>query len=232
MPAYKCAGLALLAALLAACQPAPMRRPAGAVASVAAPPAGAVVYRIEPGASSLRVLVYRAGPMAALGHDHVISNTALHGWIVAAHPVAASSFRIELPVAQFVVDDAAARRAAGPDFSEPVPADARSGTRAHMLGRSLLDAARFPSIVVRSLAIRGTEPRLTAMVAIRIAGRNTTLTLPFELARSPERLTASAAFDLRQTALGLTPYRVMLGALRVRDQVRLALTIVAVADPR
>ena len=232
MHSYKCAGLGLVAALLVACQPALMPRVAGGVSMVGKRPAGAAVYQIEPGASSLQVLVYRAGPMAALGHDHVITNAALHGWIVAARSVAASSFQVDIPVAQFVVDDAAARRSAGPDFSEPVPADARAGTRAHMLGRALLDAARFPSIVVQSLVIRRTGPHFSARVAIRIAGRYATFDVPFVLVRSPKRLTASAAFDVRQTALGLTPYSVMMGALRVRDQVRVALKVVAVADPR
>ncbi len=229
MPSWKCAGLALLAALLAACQPAAPGRPSVHGVGAVVPPAGAVVYRIEGGASSLQVLAYRAGPLAALGHDHVITNSALGGWVLAAGAVTASSFRIDIQTSRFVVDDAAARRAAGADFSEPVAEDARAGTRAHMLGPTQLDAARFPTIVVRSLAIRGSAPRFAATVAIQIAGRKATLTVPFVLSRSRDRLTASAAFTLRQSALGLTPYSVMLGALRVRDQVRVALRIVAIA---
>ncbi len=127
----------------------------------------------------------------------------------------------------FVVDDDAARRAAGPRFAEAVPADAKAGTRAHMLSAALLDARAHPRIVVRSLTILGAGPRFAARMRIRVAGRDATIVAPFTLETDPNRVTASATFDLRQTALGLTPYRVLMGALRVRDRIRLAIRIVA-----
>ncbi len=230
MSSRNSAVLALFAILLTACQPAAPRRPSAAGGVAGRLPPGARLYRIDGGASMLQVLVYRAGALAALGHDHVITNVSLDGWIVAAHPVAASSFQVDIPTGRFIVDDDAARRAAGADFTPPVPAQAREGTRAHMLGPALLDAARYPSIVVRSVAIRRSGPSFEAAVEIRIAGRKADLTVPFTLSRSRDRLAAGADFTVRQTALGLTPYSVMLGALRVRDQIRLSLRIVAIAQ--
>ena len=227
MPGRKTLGVAALAAMLAACYPTASHRAAGRTAAVAAPPCGKDVYRIDPRRSQLQVLVYRAGAMASLGHDHVIGNAALSGWVELARPVGDSRFRLEVPVAAFVVDAADARRAVGGDFAAPVPAQARAATREHMLGADQLDAARHPTIVVSSLAISGVEPDLTARVAVRVAGRTAAITVPFVLARASGRLSATAAFDLRQTALGLTPYRVMLGALRVRDTIGVRVRLVA-----
>ena len=59
--------------------------------------------------------------MAALGHDHVIVNRALGGWVSSAVRVTTASFSLTVPAAGFVVDDAAARREEGPQFAEEIP---------------------------------------------------------------------------------------------------------------
>ena len=43
------------------------------------------------------------------------------------------------------------------------------------------------------------------------------------------RLSATGVLELRQSALGLTPYSLMLGALQVQDQMTVKFKIVAVA---
>src|SRR5260370_42498858 len=45
----------------------------------ARPPAGAAAYSIDSAQSELRLLVHRAGPLARLGHNHVILNRAIGG---------------------------------------------------------------------------------------------------------------------------------------------------------
>jgi hypothetical protein len=55
-----------------------------------------------------------------------------------------------------------------------------------------------------------------------------TQTISFDVSRSADLLTATAEFPLRQSALGLTPFSVMMGALRVEDQIRVKLKLVAV----
>jgi len=45
---------------------------------------------------------------------------------------------------------------------------------------------------------------------------------------SADRLHAQAAFTVRQTALGLAPFTALLGALRVEDEVRVKLDLVAI----
>src|ERR1700688_3834804 len=48
------------------------------------PHTGAAVYSIDSAQSELRLLVYRAGPMARFGHNHVILNHSVGGWVDAA----------------------------------------------------------------------------------------------------------------------------------------------------
>jgi hypothetical protein len=63
-----------------------------------------------------------------------------------------------------------------------------------------------------------------------VAGHESSLVLPFTVETSAGRLHAQAAFTVQQTALGLTPFTALLGALRVEDQLRVKLDLVAVRD--
>lgn len=227
---WKSCCAAMLSLTLAACG-APKSRPspAGAGPSAQPPPTPANVYRIDPAHSELRVLVYRAGPMAALGHDHVIVNRALGGWVQGGGTDTAASFLLTVPAAGFVVDDAAARREEGPQFAEQIPEDARAGTLRNMLGPAVLDAGRFPAISIRSVAVTEERGTLEAKLTVNVAEHDSTLVVPFSLERSAGRLTASGALTLRQSELGLTPFSVFLGALRVQDEMQVKFNLVAVA---
>ncbi len=228
---WKSCCAAMLALLLASCG-APKSRPSpptGGAASAQPPSTPAGVYRIDPVHSELRVLVYRSGPMAALGHDHVIVNRALGGWVQFGGAATGASFSLTVPAAGFVVDDAAARREEGPQFAEEIPEDAKAGTLRNMLGPAVLDAGRFPAISIRSVAVTEARGTLEAQLAVNVAGHDSTLLVPFSLERSSGRLTASGALTLRQSDLGLTPFSVFLGALRVQDEMHVSFNLVAVA---
>ncbi|MGP0082366.1 MAG: YceI family protein [Steroidobacteraceae bacterium] len=231
MPPNKLTAALLIVLWLFGCSaPAGRRTEASTVAQApraAAAPKGPADYRIDSARSELRVLVFRAGPMAFLGHDHVILNRALAGWVDPGAGIGSSSFHLEIPVAEFAVDDAAARLSEGPDFAEEIADDAKRGTQHNMLGEALLDAQEFPMIVVRSISVEGSEPALTATVSISAAGHESTQVLPFTLVRTATQLTARADFGLAQSSLGLTPISVMMGALRVQDEIRVKIELVA-----
>jgi hypothetical protein len=301
--------------------------------------------------------------MAALGHDHVIVNRALEGWVNPGDSLAAAAFFLSIPTSGFVVDEAAARAQEGDDFSEEIGDEAKAGTLHNMLSPAVLDAQSHASITVRSISIeaapagaqvpeagaqvstgsarvstggaqvpaggaqvstagaevqpagaqvpagsarvstggaqvpagsaqvstagvrapaggeevpargarvraagagaeagggaevpargaerragaeaqaggarvppaegQGSPPGEQATVRISVAGHESTLVVPFTLDTSAGRLHAQAAFTLRQTALGLTPFTALLGALRVEDQLRVQLDLVANRD--
>jgi hypothetical protein len=233
---------AALALLLAACGAPPPRPPNPHPA--APPPANAhgTAYRIDSAHSELRLLVYRAGALAALGHDHVIVNRALEGWVSPAGSSAGAAFFLSIPTSGFVVDEAAARAQEGAEFSEAVGDDAKAGTLHNMLSPALLDAQNYAAITVQSISIEPGAAQappadgqvspagMQATLRITVAGHDSSLVLPFTVETSAGRLHAQAAFTVQQTALGLTPFTALLGALRVDDQLRVKLNLLAVRD--
>jgi hypothetical protein len=232
-------GIGVLALALSACgAPRPrhpaVQNPAESAWRTDLPHTGKL-YRLDDTQSELRVLVYRAGSLARFGHNHVMVNRALRGAVNVADTPGASGFWLNVPAAAFVVDDAQARAAEGADFAAEVPDDARSGTLQNMLGAAVLDAAEFPQIAVRSVAISSPQdaagPRgLTATLAVSVAGHESRIEAPFNLQSDPQQVSATGTVQLRQTDLGLTPYSLMLGALQVQDTVTIKFKIVALPE--
>ncbi len=230
---FKCLRVAVLLCLLAACgapKPRPSAAPLPVQSALPQVGAGTHVYRIDGAQSELRILVYRAGPLARLGHNHVMVNRALEGAVNMHSPQSASSFSLRVPVADFVVDDPQSRSAEGADFPGEIPDEAKSGTLRNMLSASLLDAADYPVITVDSIAVEGANGEFSATLAIGVAGHESTIKAPFTLAIDEQRLRAMGSMELRQSDLGLTPYSLLMGALQVQDVVRLKFSITAVAD--
>jgi YceI-like protein len=188
------------------------------------PPPGK--YAIDSRDSELRILVYRAGSLANLGHNHVLVNRALTGFVQVGDDIAASSFFLSVPVEGFAVDDADARREEGSDFPGDIPQDAKSGTRRNMLSAAMLNAAEFPAITVTSVTLSGTPDALSAALTISVAGREAQISAPCILQGDAHRLTATGSMELRQTAIGLTPYSLLHGALQVQDAMQLKFSIV------
>ena len=227
------AGLGLAVALgLNACAPAPRPIPGREVVPPApASPAGPA-YRIDPSRSDLRILAYRSGALARLGHNHVIESHELKGEVhlAAAGVLAGAAFLTTVPVAGFIVDASGSRREEGADFaSEPTSADIE-GTRRNLLGPGVLDATAFPTLTVdgtTSVTVVG----VTAHARLTVRGHSTPIEVPLSVTAAPHLLTIRGGFGIAQAALGMTPFSVGLGALSVRDQLEVRFTIVAVEAP-
>ena len=82
-------------------------------------PADGPRFIVDQEASEIRLLVYRAGPLARFGHNHVITGR-VRGEIRAGVGTAASGFRLEVPIESFVVDPPAARMEEGDEFATEV----------------------------------------------------------------------------------------------------------------
>ncbi|MFI4868759.1 MAG: YceI family protein [Steroidobacterales bacterium] len=223
--------IALLATLcIAACRSIPAPRPQAAPAApaaAAAVPAGAARYRIDGGQSEVLILVYRDGRMANLGHNHVVAVRQLAGEISLATDPTQSSWQLDFPVAALSVDEPQRRAAQGAEFQTRLDDVAIAGTRDHMLGPQLLDAAQFPAIHLQSEQIRSDSDGLHLSARIVVRDHAVQVDVPLALERSPEQLIASGEFDLTHAQLGLTPYSVALGALRVADRMHVRYRLVA-----
>ncbi|MBC7918662.1 MAG: YceI family protein [Rhodoferax sp.] len=189
----------------------------------------AQTYTIDATASTLHILVYRGGPMAKLGHNHVISSPNVQGSIWRGASLASSGFDITVPVNDLIVDNGSARAAEGDDFATNVNQEAIEGTKANMLRESVLDGARFPVIRIQSVSVQGDANAPTVVAALRIKDQTRHVTLPLALQATDSGMHIKGEFDIRQTDFGITPISVALGALQVQDTLKIKFFLVTSA---
>jgi polyisoprenoid-binding protein YceI len=197
--------------------------PAGAAATRA----GTRTLQVDPERTVVTVIVRRAGPLARLGHDHVITSADEAGSVWLGSTPADSSFELSVPVERFDVDSPAARAAAGPEFAAPVPDDARAGTRRNMLRAEVLDGAHFPVITLRSAAASGAWPQPIVRVAVTLKGVEHEQEIPVVVERDANGLVARGELRLNQTDFGITPFSVAGGAIQVADTLEIRFEIAA-----
>lgn len=189
-----------------------------------APPPPVAALALDPARTEVLVRAYREGPLAAVGHNHVITATAVEGSVT---PVAGGeyAFALRLPVAAFVVDDPAARARAGADFAAPVDDAARAGTRGNLLGPRLLDAERFPAIGLAGRTVTGADGARSLEAAITVRDVTRSFRIPVTIEATPAGPRLRGVLRVTHAELGLEPFSVMGGMLRVRDE--LAIDFVA-----
>lgn len=218
----------LAALLLGGC---PLRpRGAAAPAAVAAParPQRGTPYEVLSAESLLAVRVYRAGSLAGAGHNHLLATHELSGAIYVPEEPLQSTCRVAFPLQSLTVDEPALRAAdRSGDFSAPVPESARAGTRAHALEPDQLDAADHPLIELRCVELTRAAgaDAVQARLEVEVRGATYPLTLTLHYALEGERLSVEGETELLQSALGIKPYSALLGALQVRDAVRVQLQL-------
>ena len=194
-------------------------------------PPGSTEYRVSPRESGLQILVYRGGPMARLGHNHVIASHHLEGAVYVTPDPLRTCFDLSFPVGELTVDEAAMREQAGADFASAVPQNARDGTRNNLLSPALLDGANYPTIRLRALDVLEAGDGYDVGVEIAIKDQVQTVRVPVTLRRDERTLVASGEFPLKQSALGLKPFTAAMGALAVVDEMTVRFQVVAASAP-
>jgi len=218
-PAGRIWALLLLPALFSC---APVREAPDIVTESGVPwPEGARELQILPGESELRILAYRDGPLARLGHNHVISTTQISGRVAWTDEISQSYVELSVPVASFEIDRPDLRAEEGDEFPGEIPEQDIAGTRANMLGDKLLDAESYPKIRLFSRRVRGSLDALIVDAEVVIRDQPTAVSFPLSARWEGERLIASGEVSLKQTSLGLEPFSALLGALTVRDEIDL-----------
>lgn len=232
------AGVASLCALLAialvsAGCGSPIRDTTGAAASVNWPEwreleSDASRYRVSAEHSALRIIVLADGAMARFGHPHVIGGPVLSGEIIRTPVFEHTRVDLRIDVSALMLDRPEWRQAEG--FDADLDAEDIADTRRNLLGEAVLDAARYPSIAIRSVAIAG--PAWQPDVTIRIRLRDTVRerTVPVSLRHDDNRLEATGQLRLRQTDFGMEPFSAVGGALRVADELLVRFRLVAYRD--
>lgn len=179
--------LLLLAALAGCASPPPQPGPAAAEGD------------------ELRILVFRAGTAARLGHNHVLRAAGLRVDWPAAGPVL--GFRLD----GLEIDPPALRARLGPAFASAVDDEARAGTRANLL--KALDASAHPEVVVRTLRQLGEGGRRAVEAEITLHGVTRRQWFVVEV----EGRRARGEVVVRQCEFGIQPFTVLGGLLAVQD---------------
>jgi hypothetical protein len=214
--------------LLASCAPAPAPPPVPTITAPANFPAevyetatGGSVFAIDPAQSIIEMRVYRDGPLARFGHNHVITG-AIEGRIFLADEFPQSRADVYVSVLDLIVDDTAARAAAGADFAADVDPDSVQATRGNLLGPDVLHGAQYPHLQAQIRPITASE---RAMATLHIKDHVAPTPVAIDWRVEGNRLTAEAAFSIRQSELGITPFSVMGGGLRVRDAIEVQVEV-------
>jgi hypothetical protein len=185
-------------------------------------------YAIDPGASELHWLVYKAGTLARLGHNHTVAVGDLSGYVTKNDSdLAASRFELGFSVAALVIDDPKLRSTLGEEFASVPTADNIAGTRTNMLGDRVLDGEKHPAIRVVGTGPAASGAAQTLVVTVEMLGRSIPLTVPTSVTVDGEVITASGEFELNHADLGMQPFSVMLGALAVGEKLSFSYRITA-----
>ncbi len=168
---------------------------------------------------------HRDRPLARFGHDHVVHHASLGGMIAVPPAIADARADLFLAVTELAVDDPQRRAEAGLD-TEPSAEDI-AATRSNMLGPRVLNAAVHPFLGVSVESVAGELPEVVLTLAIALAGTTTRITTPATVEVSRCVVNVSAVMSLRQSELGLEPFSVLGGALRVADEFQVRLRLLA-----
>lgn len=179
------------------------------------------------GESLLTLLVFRGGALAKAGHNHVIASHSMTGTVWVPQDPARGSFEIHVPVNDFTIDEPKLRALEGQEFSAEVPDSAREGTKKNMLSEPMLDGARFPEVVLRSERLESGLEGILAQVSVSVRGQMRTVTVPVRYEIRENEVRAQGQLALKQTDLGLTPFSLLGGALRVEDEMTVKFSFVA-----
>jgi polyisoprenoid-binding protein YceI len=194
--------------------------------------AGSRSYSIDPKSSLLTIKVYRAGRLARYGHNHVISTRNINGRIYIDQDFAKSRIDAYIPVSDLVVDDPSLRAQAGEDFSTHLTKEAVDQTRSNMLSERVLDIENHPFLSLSASPVHSNQQQPEMMLRVTIRSKEQTLPHKPELEIGPKTLTASGEFMIRQSDFGIEPFSVMMGALRVQDELSVEYRIKAVRLPQ
>jgi polyisoprenoid-binding protein YceI len=190
----------------------------------AATASGRPVFRIEPQHSLATVNAYRGGSLANLGHDHVISSRQVQGYVLASDDASAARADIYVSLADLEIDEPPLRQAAGLE-AQLKPSEI-AATRRHML-EDVLQAARYPFLEVHAGWARDAPPRAVLDAHVTLHGVTRSYRVPVSYSRDAETLTVTGQLRIRQTEFGMTPYSVLGGSLKVKDELGLRFSLKA-----
>jgi hypothetical protein len=202
----------------------------GAAAAGALPALTAArVYTVDPSQSEIYWRIYKAGAMARLGHNHVISVGDLSGSVTLGNDLAAAQWYLSFPVAALVVDDPEIRARHGEEFAS-VPSDNdKAGTKSNMLTAEVLNAEAYTEIRLHGQGLFGSLEAAELPVSIEILGRTVDRRFSAQIVVIADSVTVSGTHRLSHADLGMSRFEALGGLMSVGEDIDLTYRIHAVA---
>jgi polyisoprenoid-binding protein YceI len=173
-------------------------------------PVGPGTYELGPENASLQVRTYREGMAAKVGHDLVIEVARWEARVAIAPDPDASTIELQADARSLEVRE-------GLRGVKPLTDKDRAE-----IGRNIDEKAlRGQPIAFRSTAVRLTDDgRLTVDGELTIAGNTAPVGAQLDVSAEGR---VSGTIPLTQSSWGIKPYRGLMGALKVRDEVEIVL---------
>jgi hypothetical protein len=171
-----------------------------------------MLLALDAGVSRVLIDLRATGPLAVLGHDPTLT----------ARP---DAFSIDVAEKEGGGAEASVEARFAVGAIEPpagISASDRTKMRDNLLSRDVLDAGRFPTIVLRG-RYSGTFDAGTLAGDLVVRGAQRGITVPVRIVREPGVFSASGRWEGRLTDLGVKPFKALLGALKLEDWVVLRL---------
>ena len=175
----------------------------------------------------MRILVFRGGPLARFGHNHVMLVKGITGDVYLADNFHNSAFIMSFPLKDIEVDPPEARGDEGEEFATKPSAEAIEATRKNMLGPAVLDVEKYPEGIIRSVSIIGSKKSFEVTIQITLHGVAREVTAPVAIETDDTVLTATGMLTLRTSDFNIIPFSVMGGGLQVQDEIKVRFHISA-----
>jgi polyisoprenoid-binding protein YceI len=186
------------------------------------PETSAVHYTIDPASSRFTVRAFAAGLLSGFGHNPVIAIRDFSGEVkFAPDNLAGSSVGMTIQAGSFEVQN---------DVSEK---DLREITRT--MNDQVLEVKRFPEIAFESRQVSGMQLSESLYVAkiegdLFLHGVTRPQTVSANMAPGDDKLRAYGEFSIKQSDFKIRLVSVAGGALKVKDELKLAFDIIAKKD--
>lgn len=207
--------------------------PAAAVSSMAAlaawPTGVSDSYTVDAAQTEVYWRIYRAGAMASLGHNHVISVGQLEGSVSTGDDPSTAQWDLVIPVNGLTIDDPEIRARYGEDFESVPSEEDKAGTKENMLTEDLLNGAVYPAISLTGRGVLGTLETASLPVTIELAGNSIETAFPASVSIDGNSVTIEGEVRMTHEDLGLVPFSIFGGAMAVGDDIDFSYRIRAVA---
>ncbi len=179
------------------------------------------VYWIDNDATHVWIFLWRAGMLAAKGHNHVMVVKKIDGAVFLPNNLLKDEIRFDMvfPTSAIEVDPPPLRKEIGGAFATDIPPDGNRKTREHMLGIDVLNENKFPNVGLSSLKAYGELPKMVLDTVVTLHGIRKQVLIPITLKATDAKLSATGAFVLRQTDFGIEPFSALGGLLSVQDPI-------------